>query len=63
VISENIIKAFDGTIGVESSYGKGSKFAFSIVLGKHFEDIPAPFKKQTETSVVTDIHKNFKVPT
>ena len=24
---------FDGIIGVKSSYNKGSKFAFSIVLG------------------------------
>jgi len=27
------VKAFDGMIGVQSSYNKGSKFAFSIVLG------------------------------
>jgi len=33
VISENIIKAFEGQIGVRSVYGKGSKFAFSILLG------------------------------
>ena len=33
VISENIIKAFDGKIGVASKYGKGTKFTFSIVLG------------------------------
>ena len=34
VISENIVKAFDGTIGVRSTYGKGTKFAFSMMLGK-----------------------------
>ena len=41
VISENIVKSFGGTIGVRSKYKKGSKFAFSIVLGKddNFEDI------------------------
>lgn len=33
VISENIIKAFDGGIGVKSRYGKGSKFTFSVLLG------------------------------
>lgn len=34
VISENIVKAFKGRIGVRSKFGKGTKFAFSIVLGK-----------------------------
>jgi signal transduction histidine kinase len=34
VISENIVKAFDGVIGVKSKYSKGTKFVFSIVLGK-----------------------------
>jgi K+-sensing histidine kinase KdpD len=33
VICESIVKAFDGRIGVKSSFNKGSKFAFSIVLG------------------------------
>ena len=33
VICENIVKAFDGMIGVYSKYNQGSKFAFSIVLG------------------------------
>ena len=32
VISENIVKCFDGQIGVRSRFGKGSHFAFSIVL-------------------------------
>ena len=32
VISENIVKCFDGQIGVRSKFGKGSHFAFSIVL-------------------------------
>jgi signal transduction histidine kinase len=34
VISENIVKAFDGTIGVKSKYNYGTKFAFCILLGK-----------------------------
>jgi hypothetical protein len=34
VISENIVKSFNGMIGVRSKFGKGTKFAFSIVLGK-----------------------------
>ena len=34
VISENLVKSFDGRIGVKSKYGKGSMFTFSIVLGK-----------------------------
>jgi signal transduction histidine kinase len=34
VISENIVKAFQGTIGVRSKYNYGSKFAFSIIVGK-----------------------------
>lgn len=34
VISENIVKAFKGRIGVKSKYGRGTKFAFSILLGK-----------------------------
>ena len=33
VISENIVKAFNGRIGVKSKYGRGTKFAFSIILG------------------------------
>lgn len=32
VISENLVKCFDGAIGVRSRFGKGSHFAFSIVL-------------------------------
>lgn len=32
VISENIVKVFGGDIGVKTKYGKGSKFAFSILL-------------------------------
>jgi len=35
VISENIVKEFNGIIGVKSTYGRGTKFAFSIVLGKN----------------------------
>lgn len=34
VISENIVKAFGGRIGVKSKYNKGTKFAFSVLLGK-----------------------------
>ena len=34
VISENIVKAFEGIIGVRSTYGKGTKFAFSMIIGK-----------------------------
>lgn len=34
VISEKIVHAFQGAIGVRSKWGKGSKFAFSIVLGQ-----------------------------
>ena len=34
MISENIVKAFKGRIGVKSKYKKGTKFAFSILLGK-----------------------------
>lgn len=34
VISENIVKAFSGIIGVKSKFGKGTKFAFGIVLGR-----------------------------
>jgi len=34
VISENIVKSFNGRIGVKSKYGRGTKFAFSIILGK-----------------------------
>jgi K+-sensing histidine kinase KdpD len=34
VISENIVKAFNGVIGVKSKYNHGTKFAFSIVIGK-----------------------------
>ena len=39
VISENIVKAFGGRIGVKSKPGKGTKFAFSILLGKD-DDAP-----------------------
>ena len=34
MISENIVKAFQGTIGVKSKYNYGTKFAFSIIIGK-----------------------------
>lgn len=36
VISEQIVKCFDGRIGVKSRYGHGSMFAFSILL----DDMP-----------------------
>ena len=32
MISENIVKAFNGQIGVDSQYGKGSQFVFSFLL-------------------------------
>jgi signal transduction histidine kinase len=32
VISENIVNAFGGAIGLRTKYGQGSKFAFSILL-------------------------------
>jgi hypothetical protein len=35
VISENIVKAFDGGIGVRSKFGKGTTFVFSIVLNNY----------------------------
>ena len=34
VISENIVKAFSGEIGVSSKFGKGTQFTFSLMLGK-----------------------------
>ena len=34
VISDNIVNAFAGKIGVRSKFKHGTKFAFSIVLGK-----------------------------
>jgi signal transduction histidine kinase len=37
VISDNIIKAFDGQIGVRSVFGKGTKFVFSILLKDKLE--------------------------
>lgn len=44
VISENIVKAFGGRIGVKSKPGKGTKFAFSILLGKD-DDAPEDLMK------------------
>ena len=38
VISEKIVHAFEGQIGVKSKWGKGTKFAFSIVLGKDLSE-------------------------
>lgn len=38
VISDNIVKAFGGQIGVRSTFGKGSKFAFSILLKESPEE-------------------------
>ena len=38
VISENIVKNFNGRIGVKSKFGRGTKFAFSIVLGQDVND-------------------------
>jgi signal transduction histidine kinase len=49
VISENIVKAFNGRIGVKSKYGRGTKFAFSIILGKDedtVEPMPEEFVKK-----------------
>ena len=37
VISENIVKCFDGLIGVRSRYGKGSHFAFSIIIDDNLD--------------------------
>lgn len=37
VISENIVKCFNGMIGVRSKFGQGSHFAFSILLDKSNE--------------------------
>ena len=34
MISESIVKFFDGMIGVRSKYGKGTKFAFCFILDK-----------------------------
>ena len=34
VISDNIVNAFGGKIGVRSKFQQGTKFAFSIILGK-----------------------------
>ena len=34
VITENIVKAFGSVISVKSKWGKGTRFAFGIVLGK-----------------------------
>ena len=34
VISENIVTAFSGQIGVKSRFGKGTQFTFSLMLGK-----------------------------
>ena len=48
VISENIVKAFSGNIGVKSIYGKGTQFTFSMLLGK--SDL-------TENQVVADNNK------
>lgn len=39
VISENIVKSFHGMIGVKSKFNKGTKFAFSIVLGKDDDSV------------------------
>ena len=38
VISENIVKCFDGQIGVRSRFGKGSHFAFCIALDSMEDD-------------------------
>ncbi len=34
VICENIVRSFGGSIGVKSKFGKGSRFVFSILLGR-----------------------------
>jgi len=39
VISENIVKAFDGHIGVSSVYGKGTTFAFCIPIQGKTENV------------------------
>ena len=39
VISENIVKAFGGTIGVQSKFQIGSIFAFSMVLGSDTDQL------------------------
>jgi len=37
VISENIVKSFEGHIGVKSEFGKGSQFVFCFKLKDNFE--------------------------
>ncbi len=39
VISENIVKAFSGIIGVKSKWGRGTKFAFCMAIGKDLDDV------------------------
>lgn len=53
VISESIVKFFDGTIGVKSKYGKGSKFAFCFVLKKVAKE-----RQLTFTSQVNEIKED-----
>ena len=66
VICENIVKAFNGQIGVKSRFGKGSKFCFSFLLGKDndFIDlmnaekiIEAPSQMSQQTYSVATSHK------
>ena len=69
VISENIVKAFAGIIGVKSKWRKGTKFAFSIVLGKHadYQDNMnnqgelRPASQEKIESISDNSQKNFHV--
>jgi signal transduction histidine kinase len=38
VISQNIIKQYQGTITLDSEYGRGSTFTFALKLGKQQEE-------------------------
>jgi signal transduction histidine kinase len=50
VISEKIVKAFDGRIGVKSRYGRGTKFAFSILLGND-KDTVEPMQEEVAPKI------------
>ena len=52
VISENIVKAFSGEIGVKSKFGKGTQFTFSILLGT---------SDHKENQIVADNNKKMVV--
>jgi len=61
-ISSNLVQLMGGEIKVESEYGKGSEFRFTIIFEKQSEiRIKADKEKQVESVFITASHSNARI--